>query len=59
MNVSLSPAQVGAIVYALQSTYQDGTDEAALAQDLADQVYKTIGSDWYDAWLDEFDIDLY
>lgn len=59
MLINLSPAQVGAIVYALQSTYQDGTDEAALAQDLADEVYKAIGSDLYDDWLDEFDIDLY
>lgn len=59
MIINISPAQVGAIVYALQTVYQDGTDEAALAQDLADEVYKVIGSDWYDAWLDEFDINLY
>lgn len=59
MKVSVSPAEVGAIVYALQVVYQDNTDEAALAQRLADEVYQVLGDNYYDSWLQEFDVNVF
>lgn len=59
MKIQLSPAEIGAIIYAIQSVYQDGTEESALAQRLADEVYKTLGDDYIDAWISEFEIDIF
>lgn len=59
MKVDLSPSEIGAVIYAIQTVYQDNTDEASLAQRLADEVYNSLGSDFFDAWIQEFDIEVF
>ena len=59
MNVNLSAAEIGVIVSALEQTYQSGTPELDVAQQLCDAVYEFLGEDLYDDWVSEFDITAY
>ncbi len=63
MNVTLSPAEVGAIVYAMESVYSGESPEMQIVDFLCKRVYEhfdqvTHGDpmDLYDTWLDEFEI---
>ena len=63
MELILSPAEVGAIVYALESVYSGESDEMSIADYLCKRVYEhfdhaTKGNpmDLYEPWLEEFEI---
>lgn len=58
MKVSLSPAEAGVILYALESVYQKDSPEIQhLAQHLYDLVYLTLGDvELYEQWVKEFDL---
>lgn len=63
MNLNLSPAEVGAIVYGLENTYTMQSDEYQLAQDLIQAVYEHFeemsphnADEMHDNWLMEFGI---
>lgn len=57
MNVNLSPAEIGVIVNALQSVYSENSPEVQfLAQQLCDSVYKVLGAEFYDLWVEEFEL---
>jgi len=67
MYVNLSPAEIGAIVTALQLENPPNSDENALALSLCDEVYKHFKetlkdpvavNDMFEQWCFDFDIIL-
>lgn len=61
MIINFSPAEIGVIVGALSeydSNVCSQSDIRFLIQQLCDEVYKNLGSEFYDMWIDEFEIEV-
>lgn len=59
MLINLSAAQLGVVVAALEISGTEYTSEREvenITQEIKDTVLYTLGSEYYDMWLDEFDI---
>lgn len=56
MLIDLSPAEIGAIVSALELEYPSDSPEISLAIQLCSKVHETLGDDLYNQWCWEFDI---
>ena len=60
MNITLTIAEIGVIIRAMESVYPHGSPEMAVAQELYDRVYTFLapmGLDMYQKWCDEFHLD--
>lgn len=58
MTVNLSAAQLGVIVHAIERQYDGSSEAARLADELNNLVYEFLGDEFYQCWLDEFDINF-
>ncbi len=55
-----SAAEIGAIVHALQSIYPEDSPEIQyIANPLCRAVFDKLGSEFFDMWVDEFDLNTF
>lgn len=58
--IDLSIAELGAIVYAMQSVYGSGSDEEYISERIKSDVFSHFNRlgcpDFYDNWIEEFDL---
>ena len=59
MKINLSPAQIGRIVFALDACFpQDSEEIQTIAEPLCDAVFKKLGPEFYDMWVEEFNLNV-
>lgn len=58
--LNFSPAELGAICYALENTYSSDSEEImCIEKNICEAMYNHLGAEFYDMWVQEFDLSAF